>query len=115
MPANVSAGCESKGLRIIEWNLFRSFDDAMDRAKVENFRFHDLRHTFATRLVQAGVGMYEVQKLGRWKTPSMVMRYAHHNPESLRPAIEIMDGFSQNFITVPKKRGYKPVLRLVTS
>jgi len=45
--------------------------------------------------------LLEVQKLGRWKTPSMVMRYAHHNPESLRPAIEIMDGFSQNFITVP--------------
>ena len=107
------------GTRIIERNLFRAFDDAMERAQIENFRFHDLRHTFATRLVQAGVGMYEVQKLGRWKTPSMVMRYAHHNPESLRPAIEIMDGFSQNFITIlsqcPKKRGHKPYLRLVTS
>ena len=42
-----------------------------------------------------------------------------HNPESLRPAIEIMDGLDQNFITIlsqcPKKRGHKPYLQLVTS
>ena len=122
--SNRLPGCDlvfpsQNGTRIIERNLFRAFDEAMSRANIENFRFHDLRHTFATRLVQAGVGMYEVQKLGRWKTPSMVMRYAHHNPESLRPAIEIMDGLGQNFITIlsqcPKKRGYKPILRLVTS
>ncbi|HMI39438.1 MAG TPA: tyrosine-type recombinase/integrase, partial [Nitrospiraceae bacterium] len=38
----------------------------------------------ATRLIQAGVDVYTVQKLGRWKTISMVLRYAHHQPESLR-------------------------------
>jgi integrase len=116
-------GCDlvfpsQNGTRIIERNLFRAFDEAMERAKIENFRFHDLRHTFATRLVQAGVGMYEVQKLGRWKTPAMVMRYAHHNPESLRPAIEMMDGLNQNFITIlsqcPKKKGLQAPLRLAT-
>ena len=52
---------------------------------------HDLRHTFATRLVQAGADIYTVQKLGRWKTIQMVMRYAHHYPESLRAGIEILD------------------------
>jgi len=55
------------------------------------FRFHDLRHTFATRLVQAGVDIYIVQKLGRWKNISMVMRYAHHYPESLRSGVEVLD------------------------
>jgi len=74
-------------------NLIRAFEIAMDRAQVINFRFHDLRHTFATRLVQAGVGIYEVQRLGRWKSTSMVMRYAHHNSESLRASIEVMDGY----------------------
>jgi hypothetical protein len=54
-------------------------------------RFHDLRHTFATRLVQNGVDLYTVQKLGRWKTLSMVTRYAHHHPESLRAGIAILD------------------------
>ena len=42
--------------------------------------------------VQAGADIYAVQKLGRWKTISMMMRYAHHNnPESLRAGIEILD------------------------
>jgi site-specific recombinase XerD len=55
------------------------------------FRFHDLRYIFATKLVREGVDLYKVQKLGRWKTVSMVQRYAHHYPESLRPGIEAMD------------------------
>jgi len=116
-------GCDfvfpsNNGTRMMNRNLFRAFNIATGRAGVSNFRFHDLRHTFATRLVQAGVGIYEVQKLGRWKTVSMVMRYAHHHPESLRSSIEVMDGFEKMFITnlsqYPKKRSCKPRLRLAT-
>ena len=70
--------------------ISRAFTLACVRAKVERFRFHDLRHTFATRLVRAGVDLYAVQKLGRWKTISMVMRYAHHYSESLRPGVEAL-------------------------
>jgi site-specific recombinase XerD len=44
-----------------------------------------------TRLVQGGVDIYAVQKLGRWKNISMVTRYAHHYPESLRAGIEVLD------------------------
>ena len=106
------------GSRILNRNLFRAFKDALARAEIEDFRFHDLRHTFATRLVQSGVGIYEVQRLGRWKTGAMVMRYAHHNPESLRPSIEVIDGFDPSKITIlsqsAQKKGYKPLLRLVT-
>jgi hypothetical protein len=40
---------------------------------------------------QAGVDLYVVQKLGRWKTITMVMRYAHHYPESLRAGAEVLD------------------------
>ena len=80
-----------------------------DKAKVINFRFHDLRHTFATRLVQAGVDLYAVQKLGRWKSISMVERYAHHCPESLRPGVEILDRFITNLSQSPEtdhKKGF---------
>ncbi|MDZ4734448.1 MAG: site-specific integrase [Nitrospirota bacterium] len=72
-------------------DLLRVFYPAMQQADVRRFRFHDLRHTFATRLVQAGADIYTVQKLGRWKTISMVQRYAHHHAESLRAGIEILD------------------------
>lgn len=81
-------------------NLLRAFYSAMKKARIEKFRFHDLRHTFATRLVQAGVDLYAVQKLGRWKTVSMVMRYAHHYPESLRPGIEVLDRVRQARSTI---------------
>ncbi|MHB8370471.1 MAG: tyrosine-type recombinase/integrase [Leptospirales bacterium] len=72
-------------------NVIRAFANACQIAKVENFRFHDLRHTFATRLIHAGVDMYTVQRLGRWKSLSMVLRYAHHSPESLRSGMEAVN------------------------
>lgn len=79
-----------RGKRTDARNLIRAFARACAVAHVLDFRFHDLRHTFATRLVQAGVDLYAVQKLGRWKTISMVARYAHHYPESLRPGVEAL-------------------------
>lgn len=104
--------------RIIHRNLFRAFKEACARAEIGNMRFHDLRHTFATRLIQHGADHYKVQKLGRWRHPAMIMRYAHHNPESLRSAIELMDRINGGDITIlsqsPKEKGSKPRLRLVT-
>ncbi|HZV47251.1 MAG TPA: site-specific integrase, partial [Thermodesulfovibrionales bacterium] len=58
---------------------------------LEDVRFHDLRHTFATRLVQAGIDLYVVKELLGHKTITMTMRYAHHNPESLRHGVEVLD------------------------
>jgi integrase len=83
--------CNTKGTRIRTSNLRRAFKRARGKAGLTNVRFHDLRHTFATRLVQHGADLYTVQKLGRWKTLSMVTRYAHHHPESLRAGIAILD------------------------
>jgi integrase len=80
-------------------NLERAFQSARKKAGVEYLRFHDLRHTFATRLVQAGVDLYMVQKLGRWKSISMILRYAHHYPESLRPGVEVLDKIGKKFST----------------
>jgi len=42
-------------------------------------------------MLKISADIYIVQKLGRRKTISMVMRYAHHHPESLRAGIEILD------------------------
>jgi integrase len=75
-------------------HLRRAFRLALSNAQIEDFHFHDLRHTFATRLVQAGVDLYKVQRLLGHKSPIMTQRYAHHYPESLREGVEILDQVS---------------------
>jgi len=67
------------------------FKRACEKVGIEDLHFHDLRHTFATRLVQAGEDIYKVQKLLGHKTPSMTARYAHHSTESLRSTVEVLD------------------------
>jgi integrase len=68
-----------------------AFDEAVKSACLENFRFHDLRHTFATRLVQAGVNLYVVKELMGHESIKTTERYAHHYPESLRPSVMVLD------------------------
>lgn len=50
--------------------------------------WHALRHTFASRLVAAGVDLRAVQELGGWRTLAMVQRYAHLSPGHLLAAVE---------------------------
>jgi integrase len=57
---------------------------ACKRAGLEGLRFHDLRHTWASWLMQAGVPAYAIQSLGGWASPKMVERYAHLSPDHLR-------------------------------
>ena len=64
---------------------------ALDIAKIKNLHFHDLRHTFATRMVQAGIDLYKVQRLLGHKSPIMTQRYAHHYPESLRDGVDALE------------------------
>lgn len=79
------------GTRISDTNLGRTFRSALKKAGIENFRFHDLRHTFASRLAMAGKDLYLIQKLLGHREPRMVQRYAHHSIESLRSGIEILE------------------------
>ena len=59
------------------------------RAGIKNFRWHDLRHVWATWHVMAGTTMAELQELGAWKSEVMVKRYAHFAPEQLRAAAKL--------------------------
>ena len=89
-----------KGTAISARNLLRTFYSARKKAGLKGLRWHDAtRHTFATRLVQNGADIYTVQKLGRWKNISMVMRYAHHHSVSLRPGVEVLDRARMDHIT----------------
>src|SRR5262249_24460859 len=55
---------------------------------LDGYTWHGNRHTFASRLVMAGVDLRAVQELGGWKTLKMVQRYAHLAPEHLHQAVE---------------------------
>ena len=74
-----------------ESSVWRVFKESATHAKVENIRLHDLRHTFATRLVQRGEDLYSVQRLLGHKTAASTQRYAHHCSESLRTVVEALD------------------------
>lgn len=56
---------------------------ALRESGIEDFRWHDLRHTWASWMVQAGVPLYDLQELGGWKSVEMVQRYAHLSPDHL--------------------------------
>ena len=71
-------------------NLGRAFRKAVKDAGIVKFRFHDLRHTFATRLVRLGTDLYKLAKLLGHKTLVMVTRYAHLDIESLRSDVEAL-------------------------
>jgi integrase len=72
-------------------SLREAYSKALEKAEIRDFHFHDLRHTFATRLVQNGVDLYRVKELLGHKTITMTMRYAHHYAESLRSSVDVLD------------------------
>ena len=59
---------------------------ALKRAGITNFRFHDLRHTWASWHVTNGTSLQELMELGGWKSYEMVLRYAHLAPDHLSHA-----------------------------
>ena len=64
---------------------------ALKRAGIENFRWHDLRHTWASRLAQKGVPLNDIQEMGAWQTAAMVRRYAHLSPAHLAHRAKAID------------------------
>lgn len=66
----------------------KAWKKGLKRAGIENFRWHDLRHVWATWHVMAGTTLGELQELGAWKSEAMVKRYAHFAPEQLRRAAD---------------------------
>ena len=69
----------------------RSWHTALNKAKITDFKFHDLRHTFASWLVMKGADLASVQKLLGHKSILMTMRYAHLAPGHTRKAVAVLD------------------------
>jgi integrase len=63
-----------------------AWERSLVKAGIENFRFHDLRHTWASWHVMSGTSLQELMEMGGWKSYEMVLRYAHLAPEHLSEA-----------------------------
>jgi integrase len=61
----------------------KAWRGALERAGITNFRWHDLRHTWASWLVQNGTPLYDLQEMGGWRSAEMVRRYAHLAPAQM--------------------------------
>ncbi len=99
--------CNAQGERIAA--IKRSFTSACAQAGISDFHPHDLRHTCAAWLVQAGVPIIEVRELLRHSTVTMTERYAHLAPHNVRQAVSALEtSESHSGHTGPERR-----LRLV--
>ncbi len=73
-------------------NIKHSFNSACRKAGITDFRFHDLRHTYASHLAMRGVHIRALQELLGHKTLAMTQRYSHLAPEQLQNAVKLLDG-----------------------
>jgi integrase len=71
--------------------ISRIFRPALRRARITDFSWHDLRHTFASRLAMAGVDIRTIQELMGHRTLAMTMRYAHLSPAHKLDAIRRLE------------------------
>ena len=76
-------GTKSPVVRKMRYDANTAWRAALKRSGIEDFRFHDLRHTWASWLVQAGVPISVLQEMGGWESIEMVRRYAHLAPNHL--------------------------------
>lgn len=76
-----------KGKQITQVNT-KAWHNALKRVGISNFRWHDLRHTWASWHVQAGTPLHALQELGAWESAEMVRRYAHLSSEHLSQYVE---------------------------
>lgn len=83
--------CSQKGT---PYRSFRSaFEQAVCKAGLEDFTFHDLRHTFASRLVMAGVDLPTVKELMGHKDITMTLRYTHLSSGHKQRAVRVLEQF----------------------
>lgn len=82
-------------------SIFYAWDTIRKRAGLAELRLHDLRHSFASFLVNAGRSLYEVQKLLGHHDPKVTMRYAHLSPGAMIDAANVVGSIVNRPTTAP--------------
>ncbi len=95
----------SAGAKLCNTLVSRWFRQACKKAGIQDFRFHDMRHHFASQLVQSGVNLYVVQQLLGHKTITMTQRYSHLAPDNLKSSVAVLDQFQGRVITMGDHSG----------
>ena len=86
-----------RGKQIDGVPLYFAFHEALQKSGIGDFRFHDLRHTFASSLVMEGVDIMVIKELLGHKDLKMTLRYAHLSPKHKTRVVNILDRvMSQN-------------------
>jgi integrase len=81
-----------KGKRIK--NIKKAFQTALKNAGITDFRFHDLRHTFASQVIMKGGDLKDVQELLGHKSMSMTLRYSHLPQKHKKRAVNLLNGLT---------------------
>jgi len=68
-----------------------SFNKAVKKIGLSDFRFHDLRHSWCSRLCELGVDEATIRELGGWKTKNMIDRYSHPSMNHKRETVERLE------------------------
>jgi len=84
--------CDSKGRPFKQ--ITRSFHASLKKAGIDDFRFHDLRHTFASHFVMRKGSLKDLQELLGHKALTMTMRYAHLSQEHKKKAVNLLNGLT---------------------
>jgi integrase len=80
--------------RVVQ-KVHKGFRAALKRAGIEDFKFHDLRHTFASHVIMRGGSLKDVQELLGHKTVTMTLRYAHLSQEHKMNAVNLLNGLTR--------------------
>jgi integrase len=89
-----------KGKPILSWDAAQ-WTGVCERAEITDFRFHDVRHTWASWHVQNGTPLEKLKELGGWATYEMVLRYAHLAPDHLAEHAEAVKVWAHTAPVLP--------------
>lgn len=91
-------GTKSPVVRKMRYDANTSWRSALRRAGIEDFRFHDLRHTWASWLIQSGVPLLALKQMGGWESLDMVQRYAHLSTKHLNDHAGQIDAIFGSYV-----------------